>query len=78
MSTKELKKRLIEEIEKTENDDLLEEAYRLLHLETSDFEIYKLSSDQRDAITEARNQIKNGQFLTDEETDKEFNEWLKK
>jgi len=78
MSTKELKKRLIEEIEKTENDDLLEEAYRLLHLETSDFEIYKLSSNQRDAITEARNQIKNGQFLTDEETDKEFNEWLKK
>jgi predicted transcriptional regulator len=78
MSTKELRKRLIEEIEKTDNEYLLREAYRLLHIEGDDIEIYKLNKDQKQAIAEARNQIKSGQFLTDEEANKEINEWLKK
>ena len=78
MSAIELRKKLIEKIAKTENEDLLNEIYRLLEMETSDIEIYKVSSDQMDAITEARNQIKNGEFLTDEEADKEIDEWLKK
>lgn len=78
MSTIELRKRLIEKINTTENDDLLEEAYRLLENETEDIEIYKLSNYQMMAIKEARNQIKNGQFLIDEEADKEINKWLKK
>ena len=78
MSAVELKKRLIDKIQKTENEDLLEEAYRLLQLETEDIEIYKLTGDQKKAIDEARNQIKNGQFLTDEQVNKEIDEWLKK
>jgi predicted transcriptional regulator len=78
MSAIELRKRLIEKIAKTENEELLSEIYRLLEMETSDIEIYKVSSDEMDAITEARDQIKNGEFLTDEEADKEIDEWLKK
>jgi hypothetical protein len=78
MSAIELRKRLIEKIAKTENEELLREIYRLLEMETSDIEIYKVSSDEMDAITEARDQIKNGEFLTDEEADKEIDEWLKK
>ena len=78
MSTIELRKRLIEKIQKTENDNLLEEAYRLLELETKDIEIYKLNEDQKKAISEARLQIKNGQFLTDELANREIDEWLDK
>ena len=78
MSTIELRKRLIDKIQKTDNDDLLAEAYRLLELETEDIEIYKLNNDQRKAITEARQQIKSGQFLTDEQSNKEIDEWLSK
>lgn len=62
----------------TKSDDLLEEAYRLLEIESEDIEIYKLNSDQMIAIKEAKNQIKKGQVLTDEEADKEIDEWLKK
>jgi hypothetical protein len=76
MSTIELRKRLIDKIQKTDNEDLLAEAYRLLELETEDIEIYKLNNDQRKAITEARQQIKSGQFLTDEQSKKEIDEWL--
>jgi len=76
MSSIELKRRLIEKIQKTENEDLLAEAYRLLELETEDIEIYKLNDEQRKAIGEARQQIANGQFLTDEQANKEIDEWL--
>jgi len=78
MSTIELKKKLMEKVDTIESDDLLKEAYRLLEMETEDIEIYKLGSEQMIAIKEAQNQFKNGMFLTDEEADKEINEWLKK
>lgn len=78
MSTIELRKRLIDKIQKTDNENLLEEAYRLLERETQDIEIYKLTDEQRKAINEARQQIKNGEFLTDDQGNKEIDEWLKK
>jgi tRNA A22 N-methylase len=78
MSTIELRKRLIDKIQKIDNEDLLAEAYRLLELETEDIEVYKLNNDQKKAITEARQQIKSGQFLTDEQSNKEIDEWLSK
>lgn len=42
MSTIELRKRLIDKIQKAENESLLV-AYRLLKLETEDIEIYELN-----------------------------------
>ncbi len=77
MSTIELRKRLIDKIQKTDNESLLEEAYRL-ELETQDIEIYKLTDEQRKAVNEGRTQIKNGEFLTDEQANKEIDEWLNK
>ena len=78
MSTVELRKKLIEKIQKTENEVLLEEAYRLLELETEDIEVYNLTEEQRKAISEGREQIKNGKFLTDDEASNEIDEWLSK
>lgn len=57
MSTDELKKRLIDKINKMDNENILREAYRLLEIESTDIDIYKLSDDQRTAIDEARQQI---------------------
>jgi hypothetical protein len=78
MSTLEMKKRIIQKIRKMENEDLLNEVNRLIEIETSDIEVYKFSNEEKAIINEARNQIKNGQYLTDEEASKEINEWLKK
>lgn len=77
MSTSELKKLLIDKIQETDNKNLLEEAFRLLHMESEDIELYRLSEDQKNAVNEARQQIKNGQFLTDDESNKDINEWLR-
>lgn len=50
MTISELKKRLIEKIQKTDNNTLLEGAFRLLRLETEDVEVYNLSEDQKSAV----------------------------
>ncbi len=78
MSTVELRKRLIDKIQHTHDQRILEEAYRLLELETEETDTYKLNDDQKNAIQEARQQIKNGQFLTEEQANKEIDEWLNK
>lgn len=75
MSTVELRKRLIDKIQKTKDERILEEVYRLLELENEDMEMYKLNDDQKAAINEARQQIKSGLFLTEEQANKEIDEW---
>ncbi len=78
MSTIDLQKRLFEKIQKTENKELLEEAYRLLALESEDSESYKLSDSQHEAIEAARQQIKIGQAIPAGQADNEIDEWLNK
>ncbi len=76
MGTVELKKKLVAEINLSSNKELLEEMYRLLN-QDNEAEVFKLSQSQKDAITEAREQVRNGQFFTDEQVNDEMEEWLK-
>lgn len=76
METTELKKKLIREINESQNRDLLEEFYHFLHSENEFQEIYELNSEQKAAIAEAREQIKNGDYLTNEQENQEIDEWL--
>ena len=78
MSTIELRKRLIEKIQLTDDDKLLEEASRLLEVEIELPDFYIINDKQREAIEEGKNQIINGAYLSDEESNKEIDEWLSK
>ncbi len=78
MTAKELKKRLIHKIDQSENDDLLEEMYRLIANEEADISVYELSEEQIKAVEEGQLQYKNGEFLTEEQADKDIDEWLGK
>ncbi len=78
MTVTELRKRLIGKINATENNELLEEMYRLITNEEIANSIYKLSDEQNLAIEEAQKQFENGQFLKNEKADNEINEWLGK
>ena len=78
MSTVELKKRLIDTIQKIEDKNILEEAFRLLEREAADMETYKLSDEQKSIVNEARQQFNSGKFLTNEQADNEIDEWLNK
>jgi hypothetical protein len=78
MSTSQLRKLLIEKIQITDDDKLLEEASRLLEVNIEESEIYILNEKQKEAIYEAREQIAKGTYLSDDESNKEIDEWLGK
>lgn len=71
MSTLEIKKILIQKIRKIENEDLLKDVNRLIDLESSDEDVYMLSEEEEQAVSEAEEQIKSGRILNDEDA-KEF------
>lgn len=70
MTVIELKKRLIKEINHSNNSGILQEMYRLISNEEVDDTIYELSNEQIAAVEEAQNQFKKGQYLKSEEADK--------
>ena len=79
MSTAEVRKRLIEKIESTNDEKLLMEATRLLEIQLDEIETpFELSTELNDAIDEAQDQFKKGEFLTHDEANKEIGEWLVK
>ena len=78
MKTIDIKKKLINEINLSTNKDLLEEFYRFFNLENEIQEVYNLNSEQNAAIAEAREQIKNDNYLSNEKANQEIEEWLNK
>ena len=78
MKTVEIKKKLIDEINLSDNKDLLVEFYNFLNMENEIQEIYQLNNEQKTAILEGRNQIKNGDYLSNEEANHEIKRWTEK
>lgn len=78
MNKVDLKEKLISEIRKIEDKNILSEVYRLLEIESEELELYKLDEDQIAAVKEAREQVSNGQFLTHEQAKKNAEKWLNK
>lgn len=76
MKNIDLKSKLLEEIKNSEDYQVLEEVYKLLNLESESFEVFKFSERQEKSILKAKQQIKNGDFLTEEEANKEIDKWL--
>lgn len=78
MTSQELKDKLISKIRQIQNDELLEEMFRLVTTEEADLNVYELSEDQLNAVEEAQKQFKNGQFLSGNQADNEIEKWLGK
>jgi len=77
MSTSELRELLIDAIRNIEDAELLEDIYQLLTLSESTIP-YVFNDEELRAIKEAEDQIRNGDYLTDEEVNKEVDEWINK
>ena len=79
MSTAELKEKLIAQINDTDNDELLAEISTMLYIESKSVNgVYQMSEAEREAVEDGLNQIKNGQWVSDEEANREIEEWLRK
>jgi hypothetical protein len=78
MTTKELRNKVIGKINQIDDDELLNEVYRLLDDHFEDTEIYLLSENHKKAIEEAKGQIDRGEYLTNEQANDEIGKWLNK
>lgn len=75
MTTIELKKKLIKQINKIEDELLLQEMSRLIDIQENESDIYYFTKEERDAVEEARKQYARGEYLSNEEANKLFDEW---
>lgn len=78
MTKSTFKEQLISKIQNIEDVTILKEVYRLLEIESEDLKSSILTDEQISIVNEAREQIRNGQFLTHEEAHHKINQWLNK
>ena len=78
MSIQELQEKLIAKIKNTKQDYILEEVSRLLEFEENSGHIYNLNAEQQQLIERSLKEIEAGEYFTDEEVQKETEEWLRK
>ena len=78
MSSKEMKKKLIDKIQSTDDDKILEEVYRILEVSTQEVEIIMLSDHQKNQIEKGLRDVEEERLLTNDEANIEIDEWLKK
>lgn len=79
MTAIELKNIIIAKIQLIENVELLKETSLLIDIEIEDFESpYILTEDMNNAVSDARTQIKKGNFLSHSQANQEIEEWLDK
>lgn len=77
MSTADLKIDLISQITSITDKVRLKELMQILKFE-SESAIYVTNNDEKEAVSVARNQIKNGESITHKDFQKDLQEWLKK
>mgnify|MGYP000870811929 FL=1 len=78
MSTIEIQKELIEKIRSTYDESVLEEVYKILELNTENFDKIVLTDFQKSKIDSGLKDMEDGNFISHEEANKQIEEWLKK
>lgn len=76
MTIIEMKNQVIGKINQLTDNELLMDVYKLLDDSLVDSDVYRLSDNHKIAIDRAISQIDNGDFLTNDQSNKEINEWL--
>ncbi|HCO20915.1 MAG TPA: hypothetical protein DIT47_07655 [Flavobacteriaceae bacterium] len=77
MSTAELKLNLINQIAGITDKVRLKEIMQLLKFQ-ADESLYITNKEEKDAVKEAKNQVKNGDGISNEDVQKEITSWLEK
>ncbi|MBI1288218.1 MAG: hypothetical protein GC178_11650 [Flavobacteriales bacterium] len=76
MTAVQLKTRIKERLEKTDDPKLLEAVYEML--KAAEDEVVKFTPEQRARVMRGLEQMRNGEVCSHEETIEDLREWLKK
>ena len=78
MLTKEMKQELIDKINSTKDENILEEVYRILEIGSEEVDMIVLTDEQKESIDQGIKDIEEGKYLNNEEANSEIEKWLKK
>ena len=78
MLTKEMKQELIDKINSTKDENILEEVYRILEVGFEEVDMIVLTNEQKESIDQGIKDIEEGKYLSNEEANSEIEKWLKK
>lgn len=78
MTSIELKNKIINKVRQVNDEEVLNEIYKLLDDTLEDTEIMMLSENHKNAIEVAKEQIEKGEYYTNEQANKEIGKWLNK
>ena len=72
MTTKELRNKVIGKINQIDDEEILNEIYRLLEDSIEDDEIFQLSENHIKAIEEAKRQLEQDESMTNQQVNQEI------
>ena len=78
MTTQELRHKVINKVNELDDESLLNDLIKLIDDNENDDEIYRLSDNHKKAINKAIDEIENGDYLTNDQSNKQIDEWLNK
>ena len=78
MTVVELKEKLIAKISTTTDKELLNEVSWIIDVEEPNNGMHVMSPGEIEAVKEGLEQIKNGQYISNEEANRQVEEWLKR
>jgi hypothetical protein len=76
MTTIQLKNILIDKIYSISDEEFLLAIKKLMDCVDTSNKIYKLNNEQRNAVNEGKQQIKDGKYISNEDLQKEEDLWL--
>ncbi len=76
MSVAEIKSNIINEISSINDLKKLEDLTEFLGINMSKKEVYVFSPEQRIRIEKALKQVENGEYISDEEAEKQIQKWF--
>jgi hypothetical protein len=78
MSVTALQQKLIDKISNINDVDLLEDIYSFIGIDEEVGKFYSLSDKQISSIEQSKQQIKDGNYFTNDDVNKEIDKWLEK
>jgi len=79
MNLKEKKEDIINTLQNTDNEDLINEVYQLLHSDDlEEVDVKKLPSDLQMKLNRALEDYKQGRYITHEQMQQKMKQWLMK
>ena len=78
MASQTLKEKVIDTVNTLEDDSILQGLLNYIELEKDVDSVYEFSASQLESLEEAKLQVKEGKTQTDDQVNKEIEEWLNK